>query len=97
MLAFAFTRKQNRPRPESAERKLAWGMDHRSKRVKKFQFEDIFRDADHQAELATMNPGPSAFQKFFAQFTRPHQVTTVAQRMDPSFPSASGARLTLLT
>ena len=99
MLAFTFNRRKqsrNGPRPESAERKVAYGVDHRTKRVKKFEFQDIFRDADRQAELATVNPRPSAFRRFFAQFTRPHQVSAVAQRMDPSFPSASGARLTLL-
>ena len=100
MLGFTFNRgKQSRNRAaarrESAERRLGLGVDQRP-RVKKFEFQDIFRSADRQAELATMNPRPSAFRKFFAQFTRPHQVTTVEQRIDPSFPSASGARLTLL-
>lgn len=99
MLAFSINRKQSRnrtARPDSAERKLAYGVDHRTKRVKKFEFQDIFRYADQQAELAMMNPRPSAFRKFFAQFVRPHQVTTVEQRMDASFGSASGARFTLL-
>lgn len=99
MLAFTLNRgkqSRTRPRPESAERKFAYGVDHRTNRVKKFAFQDVFRNADHEAELATPNPRPSAFRKFFAQFARPHQVTTVEQRMDPSFGSASGARLTLL-
>ena len=100
MLAFTFNRgKQSRTLParrESAERRLGLAADRRP-RVKKFEFQDIFRSADQQAELAMMNPKPSAFRKFFAQFTGPHQVTAVEQRMDPSFPSASGARLTLLT
>jgi hypothetical protein len=97
MLSFRFRKKQSRsaPRPESAERRLGYAVDGRPT-VRKFQFQDVFRNADHEAELAMMNPRPSAFRNFFAQFAQSRQVTAVEHRMDPSFPSASGARLTLL-
>lgn len=68
------------------------------KRVEKYEFSDMFRSADHQAEQAMMHPKPSPqFRKFFARWAQPLPEKTVPQRMDPSFPSASGARLTLTT
>jgi len=82
-------------RPKVKKRKLSLGHDQRPT-VRKFAFTDIFRSADHQAEEAMMSPAPSPqFRKFFVQFAQPRWATT-ATRMDPSFPSASGARLTLL-
>lgn len=100
MLAFRLgTRKeQSRPvaRSESAERRLGHGVDRRPK-VKKFEFQDIFRSADQEAEAQMMTPTPTAqFRAFFRQMAYRRRATAVEQRMDPSFPSASGARLTLL-
>jgi hypothetical protein len=99
MLAFRLRsrREQSRTagRSESAERRLGYGLDTRPQ-VRKFQFQDVFRNADHEAERA-IRPPPSGLRQFFARWAQARQVTTVQQRMDPSFPSASGARLTLLT
>jgi hypothetical protein len=99
MLAFRFRKKQSRPaaRRESAERRLGYAVDRRP-RVKKsaFQFQDVFRDSDHSAELAMTRPQPSGFRQFFSQWaTHPRPATTAKQRMDASWPSASGARLSL--
>jgi hypothetical protein len=59
-------------------------------------FSDVLRFADDQAERDNPRPSPQ-FRRFFAQFVRPHQVTPVVQeRLDPSFGTASGARLTML-
>jgi hypothetical protein len=99
MLAFTFNRgKQSRNRParrECAERRLDLAVDRRPT-VKKFEFQDIFRSVDQQAELAMMNPRPSAFRRFFAQFAQPRRVKTVEQRVEAGVASASGARLTML-
>jgi hypothetical protein len=94
MLAFRPRRTlpKDSTRPESAEHKLAYGVDHRTKRVKKtFQFTDIFRSGDVQPE-----PSPQFQKAFGQQMAHPRRLATVPTRMDPSFPSASGARLTLL-
>jgi hypothetical protein len=56
-----------------------------------------FGSAFDQAE-ATMTPKPSAaFQAAFAPTIRPRRMAAVQPRMDPSWPSASGARLALTT
>jgi hypothetical protein len=98
MLAFTLRRRkqQSRPagRPETAERRLNFGLDARPQ-VRKFQFQDVFRNADHEAEL--VRPQPRAgFRQFFARWAQPPPLPTVEQRMDASFGTASGARLTLL-
>jgi hypothetical protein len=102
MLAFTFKRKsRNRSaaRPESTERRLGYAVDRRPAVSKSFQFQDVLRFADDQAEQEMTNPRPSPqFRRFFAQFAQPRPVTPVAQeRLDASFPSASGARLVLTT
>jgi hypothetical protein len=97
MLAFRprSRKEQSRPaRPESAERRLGQGLDQRRVRLRKF--EDVFRSAD-EAEAAMMYPKPSAaFRRFFMPMAMAYarRLATVEARMDPSFPSASGARLT---
>jgi hypothetical protein len=101
MLAFTFNRKsRNRTvaRPETAGHRLDLGDVDRRPVVKKYKFADVFRYADDEAEREMMNPRPSPqFRRFFAQFAQPRRVPTVEeQRMDASFPSASGARLVLL-
>lgn len=97
MLAFTLngkSRDRAGARPESAERRLGLGLDTRPK-VRKFRFQDVFRNADHEAEL--VRPQPRAgFRQFFARWAQPRPVPTVEQRLDASFPSASGARLVLL-
>jgi hypothetical protein len=98
MLAFRINRRQ-RPaaRPTSAERKLdLLGVDRRPA-VRKFPFSDIFRNADAEAEMMNPRPASLGFRRFFTQMIPARQLATLtAARMDASFPSASGARLTLL-
>ena len=56
-------------------------------------------DAAAAAESEMMNPRPASlgFRRFFTQMIPARQLATLtAARMDASFPSASGARLTLL-
>lgn len=69
--------------------------EHRASQTKLRTF-DVFRSADAEAEAAMMNPRPSAYRTFFAQWAPVRPEPTAAQRMDPSWPSASGARLSLL-
>jgi hypothetical protein len=99
MLAFGLRKDQSRPaaRRESAERRLGFGVDQRP-RVKKFEFQDVLRFADDQAEREMMTPTPSpGWRRFFGQMRMAYaRRLETAARMDPSFPSASGARLTLL-
>jgi hypothetical protein len=73
--------------------------DRRADRVRLRKFEDIFRSADAQAEENMMRPKPSpAFRRFFMPIGMAYarRLATAEARMDPSWPSASGARLTLL-
>jgi hypothetical protein len=68
------------------------------KRVeRKFEFEDVFRSDDWQAEeqMRRSKLAPQ-FRRFFAQWAQPRPEKTAEQRMEPSFGSASGARLTML-
>jgi hypothetical protein len=98
MLRFTINKRPRGARATSADRRLNLGLDRRPM-VKKsgFQFADVFRSADGEAERQTMTPHPrTGFREFFARWAQPRQVPIVAPRMDPSFPSASGARLTLL-
>ena len=97
MLHFSINRRARPARAKSAARKLDLGGVDRRPAVRKFGFADIFRTAHQQAEETMMNPPPSAaFRRFFAPMAHPRRLATVAARMDPSWPSASGARLTLL-
>jgi hypothetical protein len=58
---------------------------------------DIFRNADAEAEMMNPRPASLGFRRFFTQMIPARQLATLAAaRMDASFPSASGARLTLL-
>lgn len=84
------------PRPTSAERRLGLGLSDRRPKVKKSL--DVFR-SDDRAEREMMNPPRSAFSAFFKRWIIParREPTVEARRMDPSWPSASGARLSLTT
>jgi len=67
----------------------------KERRVRKFS--DVFRGADAEAEAAMMSPRPStAFRRFFGSMIPAQPLASLQARMDPSWPSASGARLTLL-
>jgi len=81
----------------TARKILQMKAERRPGRVRLRKFGDIFRSADAQAEEAMMNPKPSpAFRRFFARMAHAPRPASVHTRMDPSWPSASGARLTLL-
>src|SRR5688572_13484548 len=99
MLAFTKSKRKEqsrlRARSESAERRIGYAVDRRPT-VRKFQFRDVFRNADHEAEPIRPE-AQGGFRNFFAQWRQPRPLPIVEQRLDPSFGSASGARLTLTT